>query len=139
MFQIDQTYVLSLAKPLHLLMCCAAANSSFSKEVLVISLPMLAGRDKPFHFILYFSVLLSLLSSQFTCAACLRTDREQTSTPSFLFPMLERHGCVKADLAGEITSRAGRNSVIVDKDVKDSDTVSLGPESTDMTSHHVTQ
>lgn len=50
MFQIDQTYVLSLAKPLHLLMCCAAANSSFSKEVLVISLPMLAGRDKPFHF-----------------------------------------------------------------------------------------
>lgn len=53
--------------------------------------------------------------------------------------MLERHGCVKGDLTGEIRSRAGRNSVNVDKDVKDSDTVSLGPELTDMTSHHVTQ
>lgn len=53
--------------------------------------------------------------------------------------MEEGHGCVKADLTGEIGNRAGRNSVNVDKDVKDSDTVSLGPESTDMISHHVTQ
>lgn len=51
--------------------------------------------------------------------------------------MLERHGCVKVDLMGEIRSRAGRNSVSVDKDVKDTDAVSPGTESTDMNSHHV--
>lgn len=137
---IDQTCVLSAAKPLHLLMCCAATNSSFSKEVLVVSFANVSRKRQTFSsHLLYLSVLLFPLPSQFTCAACLRTAQEQTFTPFFLFTMLERHGCVKAGLTVEIRSRAGRNSVSVDKDVKGSDTVSVGPASTDMTSHHVTQ
>lgn len=139
----DKFWMSQLTKPkccLQLSLCtcwCAVQRKSFPRE----SWSSLCQCQQE-ETALFMSPLVPFsppLSPCFPVYLCLRTAQEQTFTSSFLFVMLERHGCVKGDLTGEIRSRAGRNSVNVDKDVKDSDTVSLGPELIDMTSHHVTQ